>query len=101
MDRVLGNEYRWGVSKIFSLRAAQNNNLNHEQRLRLKKDGRPCPRIKYAGRTSVTVYESFPWICGGENEEGKETFYCWPCLVMGDISTVSVHFTNNFRNYFI
>ena len=74
MDRVLGNDIRWGVSKNFSLRAAQSNNLSHEQRLRLKKDGRPCPRIKYARRTNASVYESFSWICGGGNEEGKETF---------------------------
>ena len=25
-------------------------------------------------------------LCGGE--DGKETFFCWPCLVMGDISRV-------------
>lgn len=62
--------------------------LSHEQRLRLKKDSRPCPRIKYKGRTSQSVYEGTPRICGGETEEGKSTYFCWPCLVMGDISTV-------------
>ena len=92
MDRVLTNEYRWGVSKIFELRSAQRDCLSHEQRIRLKKDGRPCPRIKYQGRTSDSVYESFSWICGGESEDGKETFFCWPCLVMGDISKVCLLF---------
>ena len=63
--------------------------LTHKQRLRLKKEGRPCPRINYNGRTSDTVYEGFSWICGAVNEDGKETFFCWSCLVMGDISKVS------------
>ena len=89
MDQVLGSEYRWGVSKIFSLRSEQRNQLTHEKGLRLKKDGRPCPRIKYKGRMSNSAYESISWLCGGETEEGKNTFFCWPCLGMGDISTVS------------
>ena len=75
MDRVLGNEYRWGVSQIFSLRSKQKNQLNHEQRLRLEKDGRPCPKIQYKGRASHSVYESIPWICGGElKKERTHTF---------------------------
>ena len=88
VDRVLGNEYRLGVSKIFSLRSKQRNNLAHKQRLHLKQDVRPCPRIKYKGRTSHSTYETYPWICGGEIEDGKSIFFCWPCLVMADITTV-------------
>ena len=65
-----------------------NSVTSSEQRLRLKKDSRRCPRIKYKGRTSQSVYEGTPRICGGETGEGKSTYFCWPCLVMGDISTV-------------
>ena len=53
-----GNEYRWGVSQIFSLRSKQKIQLSHEQRLRLKKVGRPCPKIQYKWRTSESVSES-------------------------------------------
>ena len=35
-----------------------------------------------------SVYTDFSWICGGENGDGKETFFCGPCLVIGDISRV-------------
>ena len=28
------------------------------------RDGLPYPRMKYAGRKSVAVCGSFPWICG-------------------------------------
>eukprot|EP00794_Sanderia_malayensis_P008316 gene8316-9202_t len=86
MDRIVGGEYRWVVADYFSLRSAQGNRLNHEQRLRLKKDGRPCPLLKYKGRTSSSVYDGFSWICGGVNDNGKSTYFFWPCLVMGDIA---------------
>ena len=88
MNSLSGREHRWGVRDIFLIRTAQGNLITHEQRLRLKNDGRPCPPIKFKGRTSASVYKGFSWICGGENDEGKSTYFCWPCLVMGDISTV-------------
>ena len=55
-------------------RSAQSGCLSHEQHLRLEGDGRPCPRIKYHGRSSESVYADFSWVCGGENEDGKDTF---------------------------
>lgn len=88
MKRVLrnqGNEHRWGVQNVFSLISSQGR-LTHEQRLRLKEDGRPCPKVTIKNRSSDSVYETFPWICG---DEEKNTFFCWPCLVVGDLSTVS------------
>lgn len=88
MQRMLGGQYRWGVANVFMLRAQQGDRLNHEQRLCLKNDGRPCPSIKYKGRTSSSVYSSYLWICGGENDEGTSTYFCWPCLVMGEPSRV-------------
>eukprot|EP00794_Sanderia_malayensis_P002228 gene2228-2538_t len=87
MDRVLrndGNELRWNVRKVFSLLSTQRK-LTYEQRLRLKEDGRPCPKVTIKHRSSDSAYELFKWICG---DEEKNTFYCWPCLVIGDLSTM-------------
>ena len=86
MNRVATSGYRWGVSKIFSLLSTQER-LTHEQRLNLKTDGRPCPKINIKNRDSDTVYSNFSWICG-DNE--KNTYFCWPCLVMGDLSVAIV-----------
>ena len=85
MDRVLGSEYRWDVSNIFSILSTQRR-LSHEQRLRLKTDGRPCPKVTVKNVLSDTAYEKFRWICG---DIEKNTYFCWPCLVMGDLSKVS------------
>ena len=38
--------------------------LTHEQRLRLKQDGRPCSDVKVKSRLCGAVYRSFLWICG-------------------------------------
>ena len=89
MDRAVSN----GVAceecqRLFELRSNHSGCLSDERRLRLKGDGRPCPRIKYQGRASDSVYAGVSWVCCGEKEDGKETFFCWPCLVMGDISRV-------------
>ena len=80
MHQVAEEGYRWGISKVFSLLSTQPH-LTHEQRLRLKKDGRPCPKILIKSRVSDTVYRKYPWICG---DDEKNTYYCWPCLVMDD-----------------
>ena len=62
---VLVNESRmgsrWGFGKIPPLRSDQMiiQIMNNDA---LKKNGRSCPRIKYAERTSVSVHGSFPWI---------------------------------------
>ena len=58
---------------------------NFEQRLRLKDDGRQCPSVTIKHRTSVGVYDSYSWICG---DAERNTYFCWPCLVMGDLSKV-------------
>ena len=84
MNRVGSNGVQWGVSKVFSLLSEQRN-LTHDQRLRLKNDGRPCPPVTLKNRSSENVYETFKWICG--NEE-RNTYFCWPCLVMGDLEKV-------------
>eukprot|EP00794_Sanderia_malayensis_P008392 gene8392-9293_t len=68
MDRIVGGEYRWGVADIFSLRSAQGSRLNHEQRLRLKKDGRPCPLIKYCANVEQSAI-SVRLVYEGEVEE--------------------------------
>ncbi len=75
---------RWGVSHVFSL-LSTGRSLTHEQRLRFKKDGRPCPKVVLKDRSSESVYAAFPWICG---DEEKNTYFCWPCLIMGDLSKV-------------
>ncbi len=87
MNLVVSGSVRWGVSKIFSLFSTQNNKLTHEQRLRLKDDGRPCPRVTLKYRSCEAVYQDFSWICGCEE---KNTYFCWPCLVMGDPSKVRI-----------
>ena len=85
MDRLTDDRYRWEVSKIFSLLSTQRN-LTHEQRLRLKQDGRPCPKVLIKDTSSESTYKKYSWICG---DEEKNTYFCWPCLVMGDLSKVS------------
>ena len=82
MNQVASGGVKWGVSKIFSLLSVQGN-LSHEQRLRLKDDGRPCPPVTIKNRTSVGVYDSYSWMCG---DAERNTYFCWPCLVMGDLS---------------
>ena len=89
MNQVAETGYRWGICKFFSLLSTQPR-LTHEQRLRLKKDGRPCPTILIKSRVSDTYYRKYSWICG---DDEKNTYYCWPCLVMGDHSNkVSLKF---------
>ena len=85
MSRIADTSFRWGVSTVFSLISSQRR-LTHEQRLRLKADGRPCPKVTVKNRSSASVYENFSWICG---DEEKNTYFCWPCLLMGDLSKVS------------
>ena len=84
MNQVASGGVKWGVSKIFSLLSEQGK-LSHEQRLRLKDDGRPFPPVTIKNRSSVGVYDSYPWMCG---DAEKNTYFCWPCLVMGDPSKV-------------
>ena len=96
MNRVVDAGYRWGVSHIFSLLSSQRS-LTHEQRLRFKKDGRPCPRVTFKNKSSDSVYETYAWACGdGE----KNTYFCWPCLVMGDVSSVSFEWFYFISEYF-
>ena len=47
--------------RLLELRSNQIGCLNREQRLRLKGDGRHCPRIKYQCRASDSVYAGFMW----------------------------------------
>ena len=42
--------------------------LTYEQRLRLKADGRPCPKVTVKNRSSGSVYENFSWICADEEK---------------------------------
>ena len=84
MNRIAGTGHLSGVSRIFALSSAQGR-LTHEQRLSLKEDGRPCPRINIKNRDSETAYNNFSWMCG---DAQKNTYFCWPCLVMGDLSKV-------------
>ena len=89
MNRVVDSSSLWGVAKVFSLLSTQDR-LRHEQHLQLKQAGRPCPKVTIKDRSSKSVYETFPWICGdGE----KNSYFCWPCLIMGDRSKVCA---NNF-----
>ena len=88
MNRIAGIDYLFEVSRIFALSSAQGR-LTHEQCLGLKKDGRPCPKIEIENRDCDTVYNNFLWMCG---DAEKNTYFCWPCLVMGDLSKVWVHF---------
>jgi len=104
MNRVINAGYVWGVSHIFGLLSTQRH-LTHEQRLQFKKDGRPCPKVTLKNRSSDSVYETYQWICG---DAEKNTYFCWPCLVMGDIKAVYLFFhfprsilNNNFNNEFL
>ena len=88
MNRVLQDQvagHRLGVQNVFSMISKQGK-LTHEQRLELKRGGRPCPELNIKNVTSKEKYERYPWICG---DKEKITFYCWPCLVMGDLSKAS------------
>ena len=87
MNRIAGIGHLSGVSRIFALSSAQGR-LTHEQRLSLKQDGRPCPKINVKNRDSETAYNNFSWICG---DAAKNTYFCWPCLVMGDLSKVRIY----------
>ena len=82
---------RWNVGKVFSLLSTQRS-LTYEQRLRLKKDERPCPKIVLKNRSSDSVYKTYSWICG---DEAANTYFCWPCLIMSDLSKVSVQRSKN------
>ena len=73
-----------GVSRVFAL-LSSGRSLTYEQRLRFKKSGRPCPRVMLKDRSCDSVYDSFTWICG---DEEKNTYFCWPCLIMADLSKV-------------
>jgi len=104
MNRVINEGYVWGVSHIFGLLSTQRH-LTHEQRLQFKKDGRPCPKVTLKNRSSYSVYETYQWICG---DAEKNTYFCWPSLVMGDIKAVYLFFhfprsilNNNFNNEFL
>ena len=50
-----------GVSQIFRNLETQTL-LNHEQRLKLNNDGRPCPKVTLKNRTLESVYGPFSWI---------------------------------------
>ena len=81
MNRIVDSDSLLGVSKVFSLLSTQKS-LRHEQRLQFKQSGRPRPKVIIKHRSSESVYHSFPWIYG---DAEKNTYYCWPCLVMGDL----------------
>ena len=83
MNEVAGGGVRWGCFDCFSLLSMQVGKLTREQRLRLKQDGRLCPDVKVKSRLCGAVYRSFSWIC---YDSEKNTYFCWPCLVMGDHS---------------
>ena len=57
MNCLAETDYRWGVSQSFSLLSTQRS-LTDEQRLRLKKDGRPCPKVFVKGAVSESVFFS-------------------------------------------
>lgn len=96
MNRIAGIGYLSGVSRIFALSSAQGR-LTHEQRLSLKKDGRPCPKIVIKNRDSETAYNNFLWMCGYAE---KNTHFCWPCLVIGDLSKVRIYFFILYKLYY-
>ena len=85
MNRIAYTSFCWGVSTAFSLMSPQSR-LTYEQRLRLKADGRPCPKVTVKNSFSASVYENFSWICG---DEEKNTYFCWPCFLMGVLSKIN------------
>ena len=91
MNRVADTTFRWGASTVFLLMSSQRR-FTHEQRLRLKADGRPCPKVTVKTRSSASVYENFSWIYG---DKEKNTYFCWSCLLMGDLSKISDLYTSN------
>ena len=91
MDRILGTGYRCNVSHVFSIVSTQCG-VTYEQRLCFKKEGRPCPKGTLKNRSSDSVYTAFHLVCGDAN---KNTYFCWPCLIMGDLSIVSLSFWVN------
>ena len=88
MNQVGESSSLFGVGRVFALLSIQHR-LNHEQRLEFKLAGRPCPIVPLKGRSSNSVYETFPWICG---DAEKNSYYCWPCLIMGDHSKVDLKY---------
>ena len=63
MNRIVDSDSLLGVSKVFSLLSTQKS-LRHEQRLQFKQSGRPRPKVTITHRSSESVNDSFPWICG-------------------------------------
>ena len=84
MNRVVGCSSLQGVCRAFALLSIQGR-LKHDQRLEFKQAGRPYPVVTVKARSSKSVYETFPWICG---DAEKNSYYCWPCLITGDHSKV-------------
>ena len=88
MNRVAESSSLFGIGRVFALVSIQHR-LNHEQCLDFKREGRPCPIVTSKGRSSHFVYETFSWICG---DAEKNSYYCWPCLIMGDHSKVHLKY---------
>ena len=82
MNRVVKSSSFRGLAKVFALLLTKER-LNHEQRLQLKQAGRPSPKVTLKGRSSQSVYETYPWIC---DDGEKYSYYCWPYLIMSDHS---------------
>ena len=74
MNRVVESSSLYGVGRAFALLSIQGR-LKHEQHLEFKQAGRLCPVVTVKGRSSKSVYETFPWICG---DAEKNSYYCWP-----------------------
>ena len=79
------------VSHVFSILSTQHG-LTYEQRLCFKKEGRPCPKVTLKNQSSDSVYRAFHWVYCDAN---KNMYFCWPCLIMGDLSTLSFSFWEN------
>ena len=43
------------------------------------------PRIFTYKQVLPSGYDHFSWLCG---DEVKNTYFCWPCLVMGNTQKV-------------
>ena len=84
MNQVASGSVRWGISKLYNLLETQGK-LNHDQRLRVKEDGRPCPPVSIKNCSSRLSKFCVDWW-----ECGKYKYFCWLRIVIGGHSKMRI-----------
>jgi hypothetical protein len=56
--------------------------LSYEQKLAIKKEGRPTPTFRFDGKRQCVFkdqYAKHPWMCGCDT---IKAFFCFPCMIL-------------------